>query len=459
MVMALKRPWRQALLALLACLPLAVLAQQPQDQVAFIELSASEDEVYVQQQLRLTVKLYYTNQVVQGQLSDPEHPDAVIEKTGEQKQYRQQLNGERYRVVEREYLIFPQKPGRLQLPPLEFQGTARQPQGQHYRVSDSAVLFPVNVKDIPAEFSGDTWLPAADLTLSARGLEQTGPVAPGDNLTRTLTLTARGLPATTLPSLDIRYPEAIRSYPEPEQRQSSAGDSGVVGELQQTMALVPVSGEGGDITLPQIRIPWWDVNEDREKVAVLPARTIQLTPVSGPAPAKQEQPVAEPPEDTPGNEREPAPARWLWPVLTGLLAIGWATTVAAWWLHSRRRGLAATDIRSPGNEKERFHQLCDQARALDPAFFNGFPGWARELSGRHCRTTDDALTILYDNRLTGVVNRWRESLFRSAGGAAPDGNELAAALRAARQGWQARSSRKRGKDQALPDLYPEGLNP
>ncbi len=52
MVMALNHPWRQALLALMACLPLMALAQQQQNEVAFIELSASEDEVYVHQQLR-----------------------------------------------------------------------------------------------------------------------------------------------------------------------------------------------------------------------------------------------------------------------------------------------------------------------------------------------------------------------------------------------------------------------
>lgn len=110
MVMALHHSWRQALLALMACLPLMALAQQQQNEVAFIELSASEDEVYVHQQLRLTVKLYYTNQVIQGQLSEPEHPDAVIDELNEQKQYRELVAGERYRVIERDYVIFPRNP-------------------------------------------------------------------------------------------------------------------------------------------------------------------------------------------------------------------------------------------------------------------------------------------------------------------------------------------------------------
>lgn len=463
MVIASHRSWR-ILLALLALLPLQALAQQPREE-AYIELSASADEVYVQQELRLTVKLYYTNQVIQGQLTDPEHPDAVIEKLGEQKQYRERVDGESYRVVERDYVIFPQKPGRLQLPPLDFQGTARHPRGHHYRISDSAVLFPVNVKDVPAQFSGDTWLPASDLSISAEGLERTGPVAPGDNLTRTLTLTARGLPATTLPSLDVRYPDALRSYPEPEQRESSATTDGVLGELQQTVALVPVSGEGGDITLPEVRIPWWDVNEDRERVAVLPARTIKLAATTGSGQEAQGAPAEPASEETapPSSAPESAPLtrHWVWPVLVALLALGWVTTLAAWWLHHRRWQAATvtTPIVEKG-EKERFQQLCDQARERDSRFFNSLPAWVSTLTGQSCLTSDAALAILSDPQLSALVNRWRESLFRDGGGEAPDGQALVSALKAARTNWRnTPSSGSHGNRQALPDLYPDGLNP
>lgn len=464
MVTALTQPWR-ALLALLACLPLMALAQQQsQNEVAFIELSASADEVYVHQQLRLTVKLYYTNQIIGGDLSEPKHPDAVINELHKQKQYRELIAGQRYRVIEREYVIFPQKPGRLQLPPLDFLGTAMDDRGVHYRIADSAVLFPVNVKDIPASFSGSTWLPATDVSLTASGLERTGLVKPGDNLARTLTLTAHGLLDTTLPELDIRYPDQIRSYPEPEQRESSAGADGVVGQLQQTTALVPVSDQGGEITLPEVRIPWWDVTEDREKVAILPARTIQLAPVPAATPTEQPRSAAESSrEEQKQDDRETAttaePGRWLWPILAALLVIGWATTGAAWWLHSRRPRAAPANTRVSASEKERFRALCDQANALDPAFFNGFPVWVRELTAQRCRTTDEALKILSQDQLTAGINRWRESLFRSAETVAPDGKELAGALKEARKQWYEGVSKGDRDRQSLPNLYPEGLNP
>lgn len=462
MVKAKHACWRRALLVILACLPLLAAAQD-ESQQAFIELSASNDELYVQQQLQLTIKLYYTNNVVQGHLSDPEHPEAVIEQLGEQKQYRETLDGQRYRVVERNYVVFPQQPGRLQLPPVDFQGTARDARGHHYRVTDSAALFALEVKDIPDDFSGRTWLPTTELEVRAEGLEQAVTVAPGDNLTRTLTVTARGLPATTLPALEHDYPDQLRSYPEPEQRESSASDGGLMGRLQQTVALVPVPGNNGEITLPEMRIPWWDVDEDRERVAVLPARTLRLSaPVAsaGSAPDREENAADSGNAPAPDEATATGGSHWLWPLLVAVLLLGWLSTVMAWWWQSRRgRPVDPTLPAEPQNEGEGFAQLRHQARHLDPAFFSAFPSWAGQLANRRCTTSEDALAILDDDTLSRLVGQWREHLFRASGAPAPDGVALERALKTARKAWRQRRQGARKGTHNLPDLYPDGLRP
>ena len=283
----------------------------------------------------------------------------------------------------------------------------------------------------------------------------------GDNLSRTLTVRAEGLPATTLPPLDRSYPDAVRSYPEPEQRQSSVGQNGVVGTLTQSIALVPMAGPGGEVTLPELRIPWWDVTEDREKVAILPARTLRLAASGNPAPAPAQQVDDEQRASSDASQSSPVAdgSYGIWPVIAGLLLLGWVTTAVAWWLQ-HRRSLSpdmAPAIADP--EPDRFHRLCDQARSLDPAFFNGFPAWARAMTGRSCRTTDQALALLADDDLKVAINHWRESLFRSTGGNAPDGEQLVRLLKQARSQWQARDRNRHRGGQALPDLYPEGLSP
>ena len=41
---------------------------------SFIELSADKAEVYVQEQLILTIQLYFSGNLIRGELSEPEHP-------------------------------------------------------------------------------------------------------------------------------------------------------------------------------------------------------------------------------------------------------------------------------------------------------------------------------------------------------------------------------------------------
>lgn len=458
-------PLRLVLAVLFVLVPLWVSAQPDPPRQAFIELSASEDRLYVQQQLHLRVRLFYSNDVIQGQLQNPEHPDVVIEQLGEQKQYRELLNGESYRVVERNFALFPQKPGQLQLPPVEFHGTARHPRGHGYPISDSAILFPLEIQDIPASFSGRHWLPANAVEIHERGLDISSPVKPGANLTRTLVLTAEGLPGATLPDLTPAYPDALRAYPEPAQRQSSLTDERVVGQMEQTLALVPVPGHSGEVVLPEIRVPWWDVTEDREKVAVLPARTLQLTGLSN-AGAQSQQSPSHTTEDAlslTSPEYETSEAHWVWPLLAALFGLGWLTTMAAWWLQVRIKrkrpvGRGQDSDLSTSREQTAFAMVAHQARTLDPAFFTQFPVWARLLTGQRCATVEAALEQLDQEDLRQKVSQWQRALFGPAPETAPEGESLEAALRQARRDWQ-QDRQNRSRKPGLPDFYPAGIRP
>ena len=178
----------------------------PPDQAApsrdsFIELSADKDEVYVQEQLILTVRLFFRGNLIRGELSEPTHPHVIIESLGRQQEFSRYRDGVRYRVVERKYALFPQRPGTLKLPPVRFEGQARDASGTLRFLRDSEELFEVPVKDVPAQFSGKTWLPATGVALEESGLPPSLEVATGENITREIRLTAAGLPAEALPPL------------------------------------------------------------------------------------------------------------------------------------------------------------------------------------------------------------------------------------------------------------------
>ena len=111
-----------------AVVPEHVAAEQSEH--VFIEVEADFDEqnLYVQQQIPYTVRLYYDDHIVNGELEAPQPEQAVVETLGEDKRYAVNRNGRRYNVIERQYAISPEKSGQLQIPPVSFKGQMTSPQ-------------------------------------------------------------------------------------------------------------------------------------------------------------------------------------------------------------------------------------------------------------------------------------------------------------------------------------------
>ncbi|WP_297792213.1 BatD family protein [uncultured Marinobacter sp.] len=432
--------------------------QEQASRDSFIELSTDKDEVYVQEQLVLTIRLFFNGNLIRGELSEPEHPNAIIETLGKQREYSRYRNGVRFRVVERRYAIYPQKPGEFSLNTIVFEGRARTPEGQLKFLRDSEKLFDIPVKDVPASFSGDTWLPAGDLELSESGLPDSQSLSTGQNLTRTLALNAQGLPAEALPPFPEQAVPGIRTYPEQPERSASSDREGITSTLTQTTALVPV--EPGNLLLPEIRIPWWDTKADEEQVAVIPARTLSVSPSpdlttsSGQTTSAAEKDMDAAAQVETERNTVQASTSWFWPMVSLILALGWLATVAAWWF-SRKRQAQPTEQHTPDNgEKELFRELCQAAEKGNPRTLALLPRWAtRFFHGQHFDSVADVCRYAADESLNCELEALQSRLFgRHDHTADWDGSTLVAALKALR-GKQARPKAQEG----LPPLYPEGL--
>jgi hypothetical protein len=142
-----------------------------------------------------------------------------------------------------------------------------------------------------------------------------------------------GVPAAQLPALKIDVPDGFRSYPDQPKREDQLKENGVLGILQEKLALVPT--RPGTLRLPEIKIDWWDLDDERWHQARLPALDVEVLPATNqpavtatPPAVPQQEPL--PQEDKPRVEVPTLPTpeeQGFWPWLSIALGGGWLLTL------------------------------------------------------------------------------------------------------------------------------------
>ncbi len=364
------------------------------------EVDDAGSSPFVQQQIHYTVRMYYRVPLVEGSFSNLEIADALVERLDEDKQYTTTVDGKRYRLLERHYAIFPEKSGPLTIPPMAFTGrvaaNARQRSGSRQMDSMMEQFFGSNnlpgmgkrirvrsqpltldVKPRPANYRTEHWLPSAELVLQDSWEEGPPEFHVGEPVNRTIVLRVKGLESSHLPDISIPETENIRLYPEQAVTENRTDGKWVFGTRTQTIAYVP--SRPGRVSLPEIRIDWWDTTQQRPRSTVLPSWEINVLPAAGgvakhAAPTPQNKAAVQPE----GNETattdidatasimlQAVKSRRLW------LTIGLFTLLAALLLLYRKRLQPKKRAISAANHVRReLQKACEQnnpqaaARAL-----------------------------------------------------------------------------------------------
>jgi hypothetical protein len=311
----------------------------PNDKLA-LEMRVDRSEAYVQSQIILTLRLLSAVDIAAYQFGDLaiDNLDTVTEPLGDVRQYQTRVGDRAYLVLEKQFALFPQQSGRLEVPPIiaEVRLPSRrsfdpfQTSGEVRRLRSSAVS--VEVKPIPAEYDADYWLPARRLELRENWQGNPDELVAGEPVTRSLTLVADGLTAAQLPELPLGNVDGVKQYPDQPLLDNRRSGDGIRGSREQKVALIP--GNGGRYLLPPIEVPWWNLDTGRTEIAKLPSREIVVRDAPGansPSPPENEKPVVE-------NAAAPAvpQSNSLWPWLSLALACGWVLTALYWWFGGRR---------------------------------------------------------------------------------------------------------------------------
>lgn len=320
------------------------LAAVPNDQLV-LELLTDRQQSHVQGQIILTLRLLSASSISAYQFGDISilGVDAMVEPMGDERDYQTRIADKSYLVLEKQFAVFPQQSGRLEVSPVLAEvrlvsGSSFDPfqTGGKVRRLRSQPVF-IDIDPIPTEYDAPYWLPADRLELREEWHGDLAGLVAGEPITRSLTLVADGLTAAQLPELKLPPIDGVKQYPDQPGLQNSRSSQGISGRREQKIALIP--GAAGTFRLPEISLPWWNRQTGKMETATIPARELV---VAGAILAVAPQPAA-PVAQTPAPMAPaPVPAGnrfWLW--LSLLLALGWGLSAIYWWFRSRRTDSAS----------------------------------------------------------------------------------------------------------------------
>lgn len=314
--------------------------EPPGEADVFITSEIDFAETYVQAQVLYTIKVYRAVATRQPALREPAYSGAevLVEVASDERSYEAILNGRAYNVVERSFAVFPQESGEVFISPARFEARVLRDgriTGRKVFESEAQTITVNPIPPVPADYPNAAWLPAKELTLSETWSREPDELRAGEPISRNITVSALGQLETQIPVIETPVTDGVRIYPDKPTLNRRIESRGIRGERTDRYAMIAVAG--GEVTLPDLELPWWNIETGEWQVARLPAVSINILPADDP-------PVSEPPQEVPTETAEVADLvdaapviieQGLWRLAAEVLAAVLLLTWFAWWWSSR----------------------------------------------------------------------------------------------------------------------------
>ena len=308
--------------------------------VAFVEAELETGQAWVQQAIGYVLRLHYATPLVSGELEQQQPEGAALRRIGDDLTYSREIGGRRYNVVERRFLLVPERSGTLDIPAARFRGRGT---GGFFddifgsaprTLQASSEPQRLQVRPMP-DPAPRPWLPLR--SLQARFLEAPREARAGEAVDVVVELRADGAAASQIPDLELRADEGAQVFPEPPQarEQFDQGRPQVV--VTRRFSIVP--RRAGTLQVHAAPVQWWDVRAGVARTAALPPLSLEVQDALA-APSAAVPAAGAGAEErwirVPGVQGEVRP----WAVAAAGFALLWLATLI-WGLHRRPQPRAA----------------------------------------------------------------------------------------------------------------------
>lgn len=443
---------------------------------AFLTAAIDNESLYVQQQFTYVAKLYLAADLSGGNIIPPELEGGDVSQVGKDSESLEMVDGQRYKVYQREYAITPNRSGNFAIKGATFEGEIyRQRSDSLFStfantipVTAKAPPIEIQVKPVPSNWQGD-WLPSELVSLTRELNPNNGPIDVGEPVTMTYMLTAVGVKPEQLPELEIPDINGARSYPEQPEVNSFVRNGTSISQLTQQVAIIP--NQAGELVIPAQSLAWFNTRTDKAAVIDIDEQRLQVVGISvtdTPATGTQTEDTTATRPAPPANTEAPQPTTatdgaswWQWLAIASLLLWGltlgfiWLTWQRGWLGKSAKGSQASADNVGPAAETkataQHWRALQRACKANQPrAVAEQLLSWAQSRFEPAPTALTQLSEHLPDTALSHEIERLQRHLYAPSGQSDwQHGKELYQALHSALAN---RSTTPKAGSQ-LPPLY------
>ena len=279
-------------------------ATKAQDNLIFMENSLNKNSVYLGQQLIFTTKIFISENTNELDLIAPYLEGGDISVYGKDKNGQTIRNGIRYKTITRQFQINATQAGLFTIKSPLLTGNLRKivkiSEWQNRVIADPINIrgdsLQVEIKAKPENYQGE-WLISEDVRLIEDPALNQQSYHVGEPITRSITLQVASVNKDKLPNIKFNYPKKLRFYP--DQDELKEGQANALIYAVRTVRHAIIADQVGELTLPEIKLAWWNSQTDKQEFAVLPAQTLTIL-----AAEKEQTEVAVSNFATPSSDKE-----------------------------------------------------------------------------------------------------------------------------------------------------------